>query len=144
MGFVVFPAELLNNTLASRYGSLFGGLFGGAGKGRGRWVERVKEWFARSPLPTAIAIIAAASLIFCFADPGFGFDLASLRLFLACFIALVIVCIVAAVVAGRYLNIRWRLRSIVVVQPLGLALAIAGIIVTRLIDFAPGIIVRLG
>ncbi|MBX3094681.1 MAG: hypothetical protein KF680_09150 [Cryobacterium sp.] len=143
MAFVVFPAELLNNTLASRYGTLFGGLLGGAGRGRGRWVERIREWFARSPLPGAVAIIAAASLIFCFADPGFGLDLASLRLFLACFLALVVVSIVATFVAGRFLSIRWRLRSILEVQPLGLVLAVAGIIVTRLLDFAPGIIIGL-
>lgn len=143
MAFVVFPAELLNNTLASRYGALFGGLFGGAGRGRGRWVERVTEWLRRSPLPSAAGVIAIASLIFCFADPGFGFDLASLRLFLACFIALVVVSIVATFIAGRYLGIRWRLRSILEVQPLGLVLAVVGIIVSRLLDFTPGIIIGL-
>lgn len=143
MAFVVFPAELLNNTLASRYGALFGRLFGGAGKGRRPWMERLREWFSRSRLPSALGIIGVASLIFCFADPDFGLDLASLRLFVACFLALVVVCVVAAVIARRYLDVRWRLRSILEVQPLGLILGIIGIIVTRLLDFSPGIMIGL-
>jgi hypothetical protein len=82
-------------------------------------------------------------VIFGFADPGFGFDVTSVRLVLACAIALFIVGYLASGLAGLILRRRWSLSTAMELKPLGLVLAVVGVVMSRILDFSPGFILGL-
>src|SRR5690606_37768778 len=75
---VALPTEMLNTTI-SAYSRRFGQAF--------TWFDdattRVSEWLARVFRTTAVPgvlLVALTAIVFSFADPDVGFDLASLRL----------------------------------------------------------------
>lgn len=134
---VAFPAELLNSTISEQYPRFSRRL------PRAPWLERFTIWLERTPLFGGIAITIAAAYIFGFADPGFGFDITSLRVVLACAIALFIVGYLASTLAGGIIHRRWRLDTVMELKPLGLVLAIVGVVLSRLIEFTPGFLIGL-
>ena len=137
--FVALPAELLNSTLYEQYERIFGRMR----KVRVHWFDRLRRRLARKPLVSAIAITAAAALLFGFADPHFGPDISSLRLVLACAIALFIVGYLANTLTGRFVRERWQVASSLEVKPLALILTVIGVLLSRLLEFSPGFLIGL-
>ncbi len=137
--FVAFPAELLNSTLSENYERIFGRI----PTIRVPWHERLKVLLTRAPITGGLVITVIAAIIFGFADPRFGFDLVSLRLVLACAIALFIVGYVASAITGLIVRRRWHVGTVMELKPLGLVLTIVGVLLSRIIGFSPGFLVGL-
>jgi hypothetical protein len=135
--FVALPAELLNSTLEEHYERMFGRVpflkrrTGPRFPGLVALLERYK-------ILGGIGLTVLAALIFGFADPGFGFDLASMRTVLASAIALFIVGYFASALTGRILRGRWEMVTTIELKPLGIVLTIFGVVLSRLLDFSPG------
>ncbi|MFZ2963326.1 MAG: Ig-like domain-containing protein, partial [Rhodoglobus sp.] len=135
--FVAFPAELLNSTISEQYQRFARRV------PKLTVLERFTNWLERLPWLGGLAITVVAAFIFGFADPGFGFDVTSLRVVLACAIALFIVGYLASSIAGFILRGRWNLATSMELKPLGLVLTIAGVLLSRLLDFSPGFLIGL-
>ncbi len=136
---VAFPAELLNTTISEEY-HRFAGLLPAV---RAPWWQRFMTWMRARPLLGSILLIVTASIIFGFADPGFGFDITSLRVVLACALALFVLGYLASVIAGAIIRRRWGLATRMELKPLGLILTVIGVVLTRLLDFSPGFLLGL-
>lgn len=136
---VAFPAELLNSTIDENYERMFGRI----PKLKLPWLKRLRERLKKAPLVGGLALTALAGLIFSFSDPQFGFDVASLRLFLACVIGMFVLGYVANAITGAILRKRWSIGSVIELQPLGLVVAIVGVVLSRVLDFAPGLLIGL-
>nr|WP_232842363.1 Ig-like domain-containing protein [Terrimesophilobacter mesophilus] len=136
---VAFPAEILNSTLDENYERIFGRI----PRVRMPWLARLRDRLKRTPAVGGLALTTLAALILSFADPRFGFDLASLRLFLACAIGMFVLGFIANAVTGIILKRRWNITSVIELQPFGLVVAIVGVILSRALDFAPGLLVGL-
>ncbi|MCW5945048.1 MAG: hypothetical protein KIT06_04660, partial [Cryobacterium sp.] len=137
--FVALPAELVNSSLDENYERVFG---------RFRlpkvgWIERLKKWSKKKPLIGGIILTVLASFILSFSDPRFGFDLASLRLFISCVIATFLLGYLANQITSRILKRNWNIVSSIQLQPFGLIIALLGVIVSRVLDFAPGLLIGL-
>jgi hypothetical protein len=135
--FVAFPAELLNSTISEQYSRFSRRM------PKAPWLGRFTDWLETTPLFGAIAVTVVAAVIFGFADPGFGFEVTSLRVVLACAIALFIVGYLASWIAGRLLDSRWQLGSVMELKPLGLVLAVIGVVLSRILEFSPGFLIGL-
>ncbi|GAA3739190.1 hypothetical protein GCM10022239_13430 [Leifsonia bigeumensis] len=136
---VAFPAELLNSTIEENYGRLFGRI----PKPKLPWLSRMRSWLAQRRLVGGLAVTTLAALIFSFSDPRFGFDLSSLRLFLACVIGMFVLGYAANAITGIILKRRWSIASVIELEPFGLVVALVGVILSRLLDFTPGLLVGL-
>ncbi len=136
---VAFPAELLNSTLDENYERIFGRIR----RPKLPWLERLRNRLRRAPVVGGLALTTLAALVLSFSDPRFGFDLVSLRLFLACAIGMFVLGYVANVVTSVILRRRWSIASVIELQPFGLLVALAGVVLSRLLDFAPGLLVGL-
>ena len=127
---VAFPSELLGAVIQRRYASLHR---------VGRVLPpAVGSWFARHPVVSGVGAIALATLITGFSDPGFGADVASVRLLLACFIAAIVVSYGTYVLLGWFLNRRWSLPTSLNLRPFTLVITIVGVVLSRVLDFSPG------
>lgn len=135
--FVAFPAELLNATISEQYPRFARRI------PTATWLERVTRRLDATPIVGAIAVTVAAAVIFGFVDPGFGFEVTSLRVVLACGIALFIVGYLASWIAGRIVGRRWQVRSVIEIKPLGLILAVVGVALSRVLEFSPGFLIGL-
>jgi hypothetical protein len=135
--FVALPAELLNVTFEENYERMFGRL-SFLKRRREPLLARITAWFARFKLLGGIGLTLFAALVFGFADPNFGFDVASLRTVLASGIALFIVGYVASALTGLILRGRWAMVTTIELKPLGIVLTILGVVLSRLLDFSPG------
>jgi len=138
---VAIPAEVLNATIesnTSRFGRTFARIEAA--------INRATEWFVsvtRTPAVAALVLIVLTSIIFGFVDPGFGFDIASVRLVLSLAIALFIVTFVASRITGVIVGRAWSIQSSIGFQPTALIFAVLGVIVARLLDFSPGFLIGL-
>lgn len=139
--FAVLPGHLLNATLAEQY-ERFTKRRSQRRKAQGRW-ERLVAFLHRAPFISGLALTTATALLFGFADPRFGFSLASLRLFLGLAIALAIVSYLTNAVVSRIMQGRWKVDVEVSLRPLGLILTVVGVVVSRLLDFSPGFLIGL-
>lgn len=137
--FVAIPAELLNATLSEQYDRITKRM----PRSKAGWWARFKGWLAGTPILGGTALTLLAAIIFGFADPGFGFDLTSLRIVLALAIGLFVVGFLASAVTGAVVGRRWGLRTVIEIQPLGIILAVVGVLISRLLDFSPGILIGL-
>jgi hypothetical protein len=135
--FVALPAELLNSTLEQHYERMFGRLpF--LKRRTGPRFPGLVALFERNKIIGGVVLTALAAIIFGFADPGFGFDLASVRTVLASAIALFIVGYVASALTGLILRGRWEMVTTIELKPLGIVLTVIGVVLSRLLDFSPG------
>ncbi|CAN5233285.1 hypothetical protein BH11ACT5_BH11ACT5_09340 [soil metagenome] len=134
---VAFPAELLNSTISEQYPRFANRV------PRAPWLKRFTNWLEKTPIVGGLAITLVAAYIFGFADPGFGFDITSFRVVLACFIALFIVGYLASVISGRIIRSRWKLDTVMELKPLGLILTIVGVALSRVLEFSPGFLLGL-
>ena len=137
--FVAIPAELLNATLSEHYDRLVKRI----PRTRATWWTRVKALLSSTPIVGGLIITALAAITFGFADPAFGFDLTSLRVVLACAIGLFFIGFIANLVTGAIVGRRWKLDTVMELKPFGLLLAIIGVVVSRLLEFTPGLLIGL-
>jgi magnesium-transporting ATPase (P-type) len=137
----VLPAHLLNATLAEQSGRIERRLK--RLPKRPHWLTSVMWWFSTAPVAAGLTVSLAAALLFGFADPNFGFTLASLRLVLACGIALFLVGYVANWLTAAIAKTQWHITVIVNTRPYGLILTIVGVVVSRLLHFSPGFLIGL-
>lgn len=136
---VALPAELLNSTISENYERITRGI----PRVRASWWQRFTTWLQSSHLAGGITLTAVAALIFGFADPGFGWDVPSFRLVLACALALFVVGYLASIISGTIIKRRWGLDWVMELKPLGIVLAAVGVLLSRLIDFSPGFLIGL-
>lgn len=139
--FAVLPGHLLNATLAEQY-ERFTKRRSQRRKGPSRWA-RLVAFLHRAPFVAGLLLTTATALLFGFADPRFGFSLASLRLFLGLAIALAVVSYLTNAVVGRLMRGRWKVDVEVSLRPLGLILTVVGVVVSRVLDFSPGFLIGL-
>jgi hypothetical protein len=136
----VLPAHLLNATIAEqsdRFERRFRKIQTPG------WLFRLGIWFRSTPVVGGIIVTLATAILFGFADPTFGFTLASLRLILACGIALFLVGYVANAITGVVARIQWNIIAGVSTRPYGLILTIVGVLISRLLHFSPGFLIGL-
>jgi hypothetical protein len=133
---VAFPSELLKNTIRENYESAF------------RWLAPTRRWFAAvkrrakqvriNPWLGGSAIILIAALLLGFAEPGFGFNGSSLRLWFALVLSLagvnVIVPAVTGIVSRRAFSAPISLRPL----PAALILVLVSAIISRIGHIEPG------
>lgn len=138
---VALPTEILNATIesnTSRFGRGFAAIQAAVDRGT-QWFIRV----TRTPLIASALLLVLTAVIFGFVDPGFGFDLASVRLVLSLAVALFVITVVATSLTGLVVKRRWTLDSAIGMQPAALLLAVVGVLVARLLEFSPGFLVGL-
>lgn len=138
---VAFPAELLNNTIASNSRRI------------GRWyaalddrLERFTEWFAQITRSRAIAaglLVTITAVVFGFVDPDYGLDPVSLRMTVSLALGLFVVTYVASWISGRIVQRVWEIPCRVGLQPAALLFAVVGVILARLLEFSPGFLIGL-
>jgi hypothetical protein len=136
----VLPAHLLNATISEqseRFERRFGKI-----RAPG-WLTRLVVWFKTTPVVGAVVVTLVAAILFGFADPKFGFTLASLRLILACAIALFFVGYVANALTGVIARVQWNVVSAISSRPYGLILTVVGVLISRLLHFSPGFLIGL-
>ncbi|HEX4403062.1 MAG TPA: hypothetical protein VHZ98_17225 [Galbitalea sp.] len=136
----VLPAHLLNATIAEqsdRFERRFPKVHSP------RWLTALVAWFRSAPVIGGIVVTLATAILFGFADPKFGFTLASLRLILACGIALFLVGYVANALTGLIARVQWNIVAAVSTRPYGLILTIVGVLISRLLHFSPGFLIGL-
>jgi hypothetical protein len=136
----VLPAHLLNATIAEqsdRFERRFGKIKAP------NWLFRLGVWFRSAPVVGGLIVTLVTAILFGFADPKFGFTLASLRLILACAIALFLVGYVANALTGVIARAQWNVVAAVSTRPYGLILTIVGVLISRLLHFSPGFLIGL-
>lgn len=138
---LAIPAELLTSTLASSEHRL------GAGYRRAQAVfSTLAERFAAVVRSSAVrigAMIAAMAVIFSFADPEYGFDLVSLRLTASIALSLFVLYYLGARLTQIIVYRVWGMPGAIEALPTALLLAVVGVVVARVIDFAPGFLIGL-
>lgn len=136
---VALPTELLNSSLSSntsRLGRAYGAIDGA--------MNRAQDWLiglTRSRAVAAGVVVLIVAIIYGFVDPGFGFDIVSLRLVLSLAIALFALTFVASWISGLIIRRAWGASGVVAIQPSIILFAIVGVIVARILDFSPGFLV---
>lgn len=136
---VALPTELLNNALSSntsRLGRAYGVVE--------RAFERAQNWFIKVTGTRAVAaaiLVTLVALIYGFVDPGFGFDIVSLRLVLSLGLAFFILSYGASWLTGLITRRAWGVANTIQLQPSIILFAILGVVIARLLDFSPGFLV---
>lgn len=137
---VTVPAEILNSTLeanAHRWRKLTA------------WTAPIAErmssvgaWLQSRGLAGPLLVIGT-SVAFAFADPHFGFDLASLRLVGSLAIGLLLVIHVPNLITAAVMGRRYRVSSSIITQPSAIIFALVGVVASRILEFSPGLLVGL-
>lgn len=136
---VLVPAEFFGEALASHYGSM-GSFFTRRQKLK-RALERAAAWIESNRFLAGGALVLVTSVVFCFVDPGFGLDLTSLRLLLSCAASILLVNFLSAGITERVAEKAWKVPTRLEVMPWGLAIAIVGVVASRLLSFSPGFLI---
>jgi hypothetical protein len=139
--FATLPAHLLNATISEQYERFARRL--PKPKKPPHWLEAVSAWLNHEPVVGVLSIVVVTAVLFGFADPSFGFTPASLRLFLACAVALFFVGYVANAVTMAIAHRQWEVDVAISVRPLGLILTVVGVVLSRFLHFSPGFLVGL-
>jgi hypothetical protein len=141
--FVTFPSALFNHTLSENYAEIASAakrldiLNVGARRQRERIARFMNE--RRRDLGIFVGVLAVGGLINGMLDPAFGLTARSATSYVATLATLVYGVTVSALVAFAYRLARgrktnWRVQAL----PLGLVIAAACVLVSRLTDFQPG------
>ncbi|GAA2089832.1 hypothetical protein GCM10009840_30780 [Pseudolysinimonas kribbensis] len=137
----ILPAHLLDATLSEQWEHL-GRRNPRLGRNPG-WLARLHALLARAPAIGGLAVTAATAVLFCFADPRFGFNPESLRLVIALAVALFIVTYVVDWFTKLIVRGAWGAEVTIRLRPLGLVLALLGVIASRMLHFSPGFLIGL-
>ncbi len=136
---VALPTELLNSSLSSntsRLGRAYGAVDGA--------LNAAQDWFIRVTRSRALAaglLTVLVALVYGFVDPGFGFDLVSLRLVLSLALAFFILSYGASWLSGLVIRRVWGTSGVIALQPSIILFAVVGVVVARILDFSPGFLV---
>lgn len=133
---VGFPAELLESTIRSNYDRAFGWL-ARLRRRAGRMLSPVVRALSHPVIGTGITVLAAAILLG-FADPGFGFTGASLRLLLAMIVSVVAINIGLSLIVMRVARRAFDVRAMLQPMPAALAIVALSVLVSRLAGISPG------
>jgi len=143
-GFVLLLLGLLvagfvNRILESRTGSWVRWLAGQPVIGG--LVRASQSWVDRNPVPSAVVLTASSAVVIAAVDPGFGWDVVTLRLVGSAAAAILIGRLaslwIAAMMVPEDKGEPVTLRGI----PAGLLLAGGGVLISRALDFQPGFII---
>ena len=141
--FVTFPSALFNHTLSENYAEITAALkrFDIAVVAARRLRQRVAHAMdvRRRELAVFVGVLAIGGVINGLLDPTFGFTSKSATSYVATLVTLAYGIAVSALVGLAYRRARgrktdWRFQAL----PLGLAIAAACVLLSRLTDFQPG------
>ena len=141
--FVTFPSALFNHTLSENYAEIaaiakrFQFVTAPARRQRERLGRLLNE--RRREFAVFAAVLAGGSVINGLLDPAFGFNSRSATSYLATVVTLAYAVAVSALVAVAYRRVRarktdWTFKTL----PLGLVIAAACVLLSRLTHFQPG------
>jgi hypothetical protein len=157
-----FPAELFNSTMEANYDEVMGWFrrrrrkSPGAAPGDSPTVEThggmppAEPPTTTPPLSVAdrvralpkwvpwVAVVLFTALLYCFLDPSFGFDRASLALYLGILAGLVLVTVAFGGFELLYVRTRRKARGAIRAYAGSLPVAVACVIVSRVAKFQPG------
>jgi hypothetical protein len=133
---VGFPAELLESTIRSNYDRAFGWLARLRRRGR-KLVEPIARALSHPWIGSSITVLVAA-LLLGFADPGFGFNGASVRLTLAMILAVVAINIGLNLIVMRVASRAFDVAALLRPMPAALAIVAISVLVSRLAGISPG------
>ncbi|HWH97411.1 MAG TPA: hypothetical protein VNS80_03510, partial [Pseudolysinimonas sp.] len=136
---VALPTELLNSSLSSN-SSRLGRVYATVD----RALTSAQDWLIRLTRSRAIAaalLVILIAFIYGFVDPGFGFDIVSLRLVLSLGIAFFVLSFVASWISGIIIRRAWGAIGVVAMQPTIILFAVIGVVVARILEFSPGFLV---
>ncbi len=137
--FAIVPAHLLNSTVAEQYERLTRRM--PRLKTAPRWYTGLTKAIAKAPVLGGILLMAATGFLFALADPHFGANLHSLRLIIALSAALFVVFFIANAITSAIMRRAWNIDVVVKLRPFGLVLTVAGVIVSRMLEFSPGFLI---
>jgi hypothetical protein len=137
----ILPAHLLDATLSEQWEHL-GRRHPRLSRNPG-WLARLHALLARAPAIGGLAITTATAVLFCFADPRFGFNPESLRLVIALAVALFVVTYLVDWATKAIVRGAWGAEVTIRLRPLGLVLALLGVIASRMLHFSPGFLIGL-
>lgn len=133
---VAFPTELLQSTITENYERVFG------------WLEPIKRRFSRmkaavarvkvNPWLAGTLLVAIAAIILGFSDPGFGFNGASVRLWVALMISLVVMNVAVSAIVMAVSKRKFSVAGTLEPLPAALILVAVSVLVSRLLDIQPG------
>ncbi len=138
MLFITFPAQIFNRTLDENYAEIKQ-IVDRRMPHVGRLVRSTRRYVRVSPVRSFLLVYVAGSLIGCFNDPTFGFNATSARTLLSVLLAFAIGIAVSAGVGWAYRRARgFETRAAPHALPVGLAVGIGCVLVSRLTHFEPG------
>jgi hypothetical protein len=137
----VMPSHLLNITIGEQYERFARRM--PILRAQPQWYTSLRAMFARAPVLGGLLLTTTTAFLFAFADPNFGLNLASLRLFLALAGALFSVTYLANAITAVVMRRGWGVEVSVQLRPLGLLLTVAGVIASRMLEFSPGFLIGL-
>jgi hypothetical protein len=130
----VYPAYLINNTLAENYDEVLG-WFGPIT----RRFERVSAHRGALPAPVVLALSGlGAAVLFSLLDPGMGWNVTSFAVFAGHFVSTVAVVAVYDLARKRYLARRFGVDSRLRAYPAGIVVALLLVVFSRLGELSPG------
>jgi hypothetical protein len=129
-----FPAELINSVLREHHWRV-AGMFGR----HAQLLQRFDAWIHSGPIGLMfLAFVGLGSIIYGFLDPRFGFNWTSVVLVAGIATGLAVITLAHELVRGWFVERRhrvpWQLRTF----PIGIALAIVLVAISRIADFQPG------
>lgn len=101
----------------------------------------VERWVEANPMRSAVVVTGISGGVMAAVDPEFGWDLVSLRLVASAVAAILVGLVGCLWLVGRIAGRRLRIAVVVRGIPLGVLLAVAGVLASRLLDFQPGFLV---
>ena len=137
----VLPAHLLNATLSEQYERLTRRV--PHLRRTPRWLLAINAYIARAPVIVGLAATAITAFLFGLADPHFGFNEHSLRLFVAVTVALFTVTYLANLVTRVILRRTWAVDVNIAIRPFAIVVTIVAVALSRVLEFSPGFLVGL-
>jgi hypothetical protein len=137
----VLPAHLLNATLSEQYERLTRRV--PHLRRTPRWLLAINAYIARAPVIVGLAATAITAFLFGLADPHFGFNEHSVRLFVAVTIALFVVTYLANLLTRVILRRTWAVDVTIAIRPLAIVITIVAVALSRVLEFSPGFLVGL-
>lgn len=136
LAFVGFPAELLESTIRSNYDRAFGWI-GRLRRRVHRLLEPIARVLSNQWVATTLSVLAAA-FVLGFADPDFGFNGSSVRLFLAMIISVATINVGLSLIVMRVARKAFDVSSVLKPMPAAIAIVAISVLVSRLLGISPG------
>jgi hypothetical protein len=134
---LLFPAELFNGTLMENYDEVRG-WFGPLGRVGSRLQDHPLLESGPVRLVGVTLFTALTAAVYGLVDPHFGFDATSLRLYVALAFGLVAITVLANGAALLFVRWRYGVGGHIRLRPGTLVLALACVLLSRLIHLQPG------